>query len=374
MKIGILTLPLHGNYGGNLQAFALMNYLKYAGHEPVLVGLADETAHGKNLRSRIKRSVRKGVGFIPLVGEKILAARNVYMHSEYFIEKYIRPRTRAIRKKDDFEILKQYDLDGYIVGSDQVWRKEYARTSIRDYFLDFVKDETKLRIAYAASFGVDAWQFDPALTSDLKALIHKFDLVAVREDSAVQLCKQHFDIEAEHVIDPTMLLRKDEYVALIAKENALQSAGDCMVYMLDDGEGKKELVDKIAGDGGFRCFAVNVQTKNKRAAIAQRRYPPVTSWLRGFMDAKFVITDSFHGMVFSILFNKPFIVVGNRERGLARFASIAKMFDLEHRVLSSVNDYNTGLLSQPINWLEVNEKLEIYREKAARLLRTHLNR
>ncbi|SDC44133.1 polysaccharide pyruvyl transferase family protein [Niabella drilacis] len=372
MKIGILTLPLHGNYGGNLQAFALMSYLKHMGHEPVLVNLVSEAPGSKTLQSQVKQLVRSGIGSIPFLGKRILSSRNVYKHSEHFIGKYIRPRTCSVKGKDDFEILRKYELDGYIVGSDQVWRKEYAKTYISSYFLDFIRDETKLRIAYAASFGVDAWQFDPTLTSDLKMLIHKFDMVAVREDSAVALCKQYFDVKAEHVIDPTMLIKKEEYGALIAREQVPQSKGDCMVYILDDSEDKKKLVDKIAVDGGFRCFTVNAQTQNRKAPIRQRRYPPVASWLRGFMDAKFVVTDSFHGTAFSILFNKPFIVVGNKERGLARFASIARMFDLEHRMLASVGEYDASLLNQTIDWQKVNGRLEMYREKAARMLGTYL--
>ncbi len=373
MKIGILTLPLHGNYGGNLQAFALMTYIKQLGHEPVLIHLKNETRGKPGTKALLKQYLAKTIKGIPFLGKQIISSRSIYRHSEYFIKKYIQPQTLPIKKRSDLKTLTQYRLDAYIVGSDQVWRKDYAREYLKTFFFDFVDNVKTKKISYAASFGVDFWQFDDALTTELKQLIHLFDLITVREDSAVDLCKEYFDIDVRHVIDPTMLLEPKDYADLIVKEKAAESPGDCMVYVLDKSEEKNILIDRIAQDGGFTCFTVNAASKDKKEPIAKRTYPPVTNWLKGFMDSKFVITDSFHGVAFSILFNKPFIAIGNEERGLARFTSIVNMFGLRKRFILSAEAYNKSLLKNEINWTEVNQTLELYRKKTLSLLHSHFN-
>lgn len=363
---------MHGNYGGNLQAFALMAYIKKMGHEPILINLKEETHSKTKLKAIIKQYVIKGIKSIPFWGKQIISSRSVYRYSEYFIKKYIQPQTHLIKKRSDVETLRQYKLDAYIVGSDQVWRKDYARNYLKTFFFDFVNNEKVKKISYAASFGVDSWQFDEALTAELKGLAHNFDLITVREDSAVDLCKEYFDINTHHVIDPTMLLEPKDYSDVVVKENAARSPGDCMVYVLDKSREKSILIDRIAQDGGFTCFTVNAESKNKKESIRKRIYPPVTNWLKGFLDAKFVITDSFHGVAFSILFNKPFIAIGNMERGLARFTSIVNMFGLNNRFILTAEAYNKSLLESEINWAEVNRTLELYRKKSSNLLRLHI--
>ncbi len=372
MKIGVLTLELHGNYGGNLQAFALMTYLKRLGHEPVFINLKD--IHLKNdARSKAKRLIKDGLRGLPLMEKKLNASKYIYQHSKYFIDTYIQPQTHSIKCKDDFSTLANLGFDGFIVGSDQVWRKEYVRSLIYDYFFNFLNGSDKIRISYAASFGVDQWQFDETTTKTIAKLIQQFDLVTVREDSAVKLCADHLKRNAEHVIDPVLLLDKDDYHKIIVKEQASSIQGDCMLYVLDKDEAKSNLIDTILELGKLNGYTVNRQSADKYDTIDKRTYPPVTDWLKGFWDAKFVITDSFHGVAFSILFNKPFIAIGNKERGLARFTSILKLFNLEKRLIFSLADFNDALLNQEIDWKGVNEKLDSYRKFSTDLLKTHLN-
>ena len=101
-------------------------------------------------------------------------------------------------------------------------------------------------------------------------------------------------------------------------------------------------------------------------------FPSVTAWLRAFMDAEMVITDSFHGWVFSIIFNKPFWVIGNEERGLARFNSLLSMFELRNRLIKA--DRIPSDLSVPIDWNKVNATRKYWQEKSSNFLKTHLNK
>ncbi len=85
-------------------------------------------------------------------------------------------------------------------------------------FLDFVKGQNVKRLSYAASFGTDKWEFTPQQTAICSPLAQKFDLVTVREGSGVKLCKDHLGVNAVHVLDPTMLLTKEDYISLIEAE------------------------------------------------------------------------------------------------------------------------------------------------------------
>jgi hypothetical protein len=105
-----------------------------------------------------------------------------------------------------------------------------------------------------------------------------------------------------------------------------------------------------------------------RKKISDCIYPPVTAWLRGFMDAEYVVTDSFHGMAFAIIFNKPFLALGNTKRGMTRFSSLVKLFGLEDRIILSADSHLTEKLYSPIDFHHVNEILKTKQLEAYKFL------
>lgn len=246
-------------------------------------------------------------------------------------------------------------------------------------FLDFVQDKQVKRIAYAASFGADKWEFTPQQTAVCTLLAKKFDMVSVREDSGVKLCKEHLGVDAVHVLDPTMLLTKEEYIQLIEKEKEPKSNGTLFNYILDPDAKKSVFIQKVAKAKGLKAFQVltkcqaEIRTKEDvKKRIEDCVFPGVTTWLRAFMDADMTIVDSFHGMVFSIIFNKPFWAIGNVSRGMSRFTSLLKMFHLEDRLLDADNLDDVDF-SKPIDWTMVNGILEEKREECKKLLLTQFN-
>ena len=234
------------------------------------------------------------------------------------------------------------------------------------FFLSFLNNEDKAkRIAYAASFGVDNCdEFSAEQLAEYAPLLQRFDAIGVREDSAVDLCKQHFSANAEHVIDPTLLLDKEIYCDLVAHDNNPSSNGNMMVYVLDKAPEKQQIIQQVARERGLKPFTVMPELNGI--------YPPVTQWLRGFMDAEYVVTDSFHGVAFSIIFNKPFIAIGNHDRGLARFTSILKMFCLEQRLIFSLAELSVELINSPIDFATVNQLKTEKQQIAAAFLKQAL--
>lgn len=359
MKIGILTQPLHNNYGGLLQNFALQTVLNELGHEVYTINISRKGYHltFMKMASIAKRS------FLRILGHDIVIrawpteqeSEIISQNTRQFVKRNIKT-TKSITQKLNQRLIKEYEFDAYIVGSDQVWRPCYSPQQ-PTYFLDFLKNNSNVKkLAYAASFGVSEWEFNKKQTVYYGELLKLFDAVSVREDSGVELCKRYFDVDATHLLDPTMLLNKEEYISLVEKMNISKSPGNLFIYILDKNEDKSAIVNSVADQ--FKLDPFSVMPKRSfsepgRKDINDCVFPPVEEWIRGFIDAEFVITDSFHGTVFSILFNKPFIAIANKRRGLARFESLLKLFQLEDRLVFPTDNFNIDNLNE-INWEKTN--------------------
>lgn len=366
MKIGILTQPLHNNYGGLLQNYALQQTLKRMGHEVVTID------HGimkvpflRLILSRIKTSML--LPFAPQQNktsryrpndEELAAIRK---NTNHFIDKYISRTAPLCTTKEFDDIAKTNEYNAYVVGSDQCWRISYNGLFQKEMFLRFaVKQKDVKRIAYAASFGTDSWEMGKQTTKECARLAKMFDLVTVREVSGVSLCKEYLGVDAIPVIDPTMLLSKEDYEELVEDEQEPQSSGNLFYYILDPCETKKKIIDNIAREYGYvpftvlpKCQAENRTEDDVKMRIEDCVYPSVTSWLRAFKDAKMIIVDSFHGAVFSIIFNKPFWVIANKRRGNTRFESLLGLFGLEDRMIKSDIDSIIDM-KKCIDWEKVN--------------------
>lgn len=360
MKIGIITQPLHSNYGGLLQNYALQQVLKRMEHEVVTLDQSNVKSkrwrtYAACVKTFLLRSIGKGKSrtYPFYISDSI--RKQIRVHTDRFINKNIF-RSPVLNEKEDFKTFTEIEgIDTLIVGSDQVWRPRYNKDVLRS-FLDFTEGMSVNRIAYAASFGVDHWEFTQEHTMQAKELIKTFDAVSVREDSGIGLCKEYLGCDAVHVLDPTMLLDKEDYIKLVEEEHEPVSKGDLFTYILDASPEKQSVIEEVASMLKLTPFTSMPQNKVNRETVKQIEtciFPPVTQWLRSFMDAKFVICDSFHGAVFSIIFNKPFLVIGNKDRGMSRFDSLLKMFELEDRMINDITEVHL-LANSPIDWNNVN--------------------
>ena len=379
MKIGILTQPLHNNYGGLLQNYALQQVLRSLGHEAETVDWVTEYSKLRMLAAEGKRWLKSKIDkntepprYKPTKGEMEVMSRN----TRRFIENYLKACPFRVKQECEFQnVDAESHYDAYVVGSDQVWRPNY-NPFMKAMFLGFTERENVKRIAYAASFGTSKWEFSPQMTSEYSILAKKFDLITVREKSGVDLCREYFGVEATWVLDPTMLLALEDYEKLVLAEKEPQSAGTLFHYILDPSDEKKALIEQLATAKGLQPFTImpKCQAENRTKWDVKHRiedcvFPSVTAWLRGFMDSEMVIVDSFHGAVFSIIFNKPFWVIGNSKRGNARFESLLGLYGLEDRMiaLGDAVDWN-----KTIDWERVNEIRQKERERCVELLKTSL--
>ena len=152
------------------------------------------------------------------------------------------------------------------------------------------------------------------------------------------ICKEYFNLDASFVLDPTLLLNKMDYVHLFKSENEIKCKGDMFCYVLDPSEEKKQIIKYIECKKNYKSYYCNIHKKESGFYGHRFIKPSLTHWLRCFYDAKFVLVDSFHGCVFSIIFNKPFIVIANKERGVARFESLLATFGLQNRLIFDLKE------------------------------------
>lgn len=351
MKVGILTLPLHSNFGYLMQAYALQVVVKKLGHQPYTIYIKEEpTPYKRRVLNAVKRLIKnlvyktdyKVLPYYPTASDYIYKDKNTWD----FIKRHLSLSTYVnVDTKAGVEGICEYDA--YIVGSDQVWRREYAG-DVCFYFFDFLKRGQK-RMSYAASFGNANPTYSKTLVSACKQLISSFDIVTVRESDGISICQRLFGIKAQQVLDPTLLLSKSDYELLIDNDVInIPKEKYIFAYILDSNPIKEQAISKFAEDKGYTVFRLLPRRLEDvgKAHIDECIYPPMSTWLQAFANAQYIITDSFHGTVFSILFHKQFSVFCNYKRGASRIESLLKDFNLDNRLMrdekvtSEMIDYN----------------------------------
>ena len=231
------------------------------------------------------------------------------------------------------------EYDAFIVGSDQVWRPRYFENqyleNISNAYLLFSQSWDIKRVAYAPSFGVDNWEYTSEQTSECAKLLFRFDSVSVREISGIELCRKFLGRDdAIQVCDPTLLLTRQDYELLISTQRKVTKK-HLLVYCLDESEELNLMVNRISKEKQIEPYYINTKSTN---TVLQAK-PSVETWLQAFRDAEFVITDSFHACVFSLIFKKEFLVFGNETRGMSRFETLLSEFGQTSRLIYRSSDY-----------------------------------
>lgn len=366
MRVAILTLPLHTNYGGILQCYALQTVLRRMGHDVKVLtkrqyGFCYYLIYPLAICKRLIKRYLLGIDVDILRAPHELIRKNTDRFIRNYIYKYkFRRWTPDIAEK----------FDAIVVGSDQVWRPEYFHP-IEYAFLSFLGNSKVKRISYAASFGVDSCEYTEEQLNICSSLLKKFDAVSVREFSGVELCSNYFGVDAVQTLDPTLLLSADDYRCLMNNATTIPSKGNMLVYILDKTDEKINLVNRIATEKGLTPFWLDSpDEQNEKSPLKERVKMSVEQWLRSFDDAEFVFTDSFHGCIFSIIFRKQFIAVGNKSRGLSRFNSLLRLFDLKERLILSAEEYEDSLKS--IEYNNIFDKLSNLQRQSMLYLKINL--
>lgn len=367
-KIGILTFSYSSNGGSIMQALALqktisqmdgykayiINYTKDHYGKPVI----GYNVFTKPLKSWTLKKIAMWIGRILTYPIKMKK------YKKFFKEYYNGFSKRTYSREELVGLNDVYDK--FVVGSDQVWN--YGSPQVDDtYFLDFVKDNSK-KIAYAASFGQNSIPLEKR--ENAKKLILDFSSISVREPDGVDIVSELTGRKAAWVLDPSLLLEKQEYQKLSAPP---KKKGYVYLYLRQESERLEAFAKKLAAAKGLSVIKVSGNWLCGKNGKQQFSIDP-HKWLGYIENADYVVTNSFHGICFSIIFEKEFYVDFLKKSTFvtnSRLEGMLKQFDLLERHIDEVKDID--LLTE-IYYEKVNEKKESRKKESITYLKQALER
>ena len=374
-RIGIITLVNVNNYGAELQAFATQYSLQKMGFDaeiidyPYFINSRHKKTKGSKPKFKMPLKLKLIVMLYPLLQwyKKIKQDKSIRLRREENFKSFHNRNTKFSCEYQTAESLVSCkdDYDVFVVGSDQVWNP-HNYTSLDPYFLKFVPDG-KRKISYASSFGVGVL---PEHTRNYyKEALRRLDAISVREENAVQLVKEISGVEAQWVLDPTLLLSGDEWKQY-SKEITGLPENFVLIYEVTPCDYVKHLALSVAEELGYQVVRINCDAnrcENDDEVInVLDAGPAVFVWL--FSHAKMVITNSFHGTAFSLNMQKDFFVVSpERKQNNSRQKSLLRLVNMEDRLIVE-GAQMPKKESFNVDYSIVNPLLETAREKSKNYL------
>lgn len=357
MKIGILTYSDTRNYGAVLQAYALCRTINELGSECEII---DYKCEAITERYRIKK-LREQNSIKGII--KYLLTINMEKNRKVIFDKFHRERYKLSNRSYDMNSIKESNsyYDKFISGSDQVWNLELSGMDYT-YFLDFAK-ENKGKYSYAASFG--SAKIDENNKSKLQKLIERFDDISIREYQGAKIVKSLIDKNVTTVLDPTFLLNKAQWSEIIESAKVIEDY--ILVYVISTPTYLFEFVKNLSKATGYKVIYINEKPLNKMGMENVRTATP-EEFLGYIKNAKYVVTTSFHGMAFSINFEKNFFYETSRDVNApnSRLENLSQILGLKDREIINGKNDNINL---DINYEKVRENLNKEIEKSLNYLK-----
>ena len=331
-KIGTITFHWATNYGGVLQAYALQQALMKLGEDTEIIDYVPF-----RVRAWIVLDNVKGRRFGEFKKERSIAR---FRKERLRLSKRRFASDRSLKKAGS-------DYTHIITGSDQVWNYSFVTTHGKkpklSYFLDFAGEDVK-KLSYAASFGADKMPAD--YSGLVRSQLERFSAISVREDTGLEIIRG-MGLPACRVCDPTALLTREDYEKLLPEK----------------GLGAPYVCSYLIHEGQATAKAVESAVRELRSDLALRRTSPddgVTEWLGGISRAELVVTNSFHGVMLSLLMGTPFIAVPVEGWSMnARVENILRSTGTLQRLVSSADKEAVRKACEaPIDWDKANAALE----------------
>ena len=347
MKVGIVTL-IGNNYGGMLQAYALNTVLKNEKCNVEVLNYNNLNRNEKNIKNTIKKIVylKRNKKFDEFRRKYIDMTNKIYDISEY-----------------------KNKYDAYIAGSDQIWNQQIPWEQRKYFFLDFV--EGKKKVAYAASIGRN--KIEEKEKKKISYLCVKFDDISIREKTGVSLYQPLTSKKIENVLDPTLLLTRKEWDK-IARSTRGKYNDYVFSYTLGASKDVIKKIDELSKVLKKRIIEISYKKNYKNEEKNVNDAGP--SEFVGLMkNSSYVLTNSFHGMVFAIIYGKQFLVF-TRGNMNSRIFDLLEILDLRDRVIDLEKDSDIEIekkMNTKIDYNEVYKILDQEKQKALKFLEKALD-
>ena len=377
MKIGILTFYRTGNYGAMLQAYGLLKFLESEGHMVRFLDTEVQNGFEREAFRAFLRLARSCFSFRTQVFARrwrvflmTLSARRVARFSDLFpVSKKLRSRRALERESRHF--------DAIIVGSDQMWNPHWCVPYLPLVFLDFVADGVR-RISYAVSFGVPEW--GRRCREEAGMLLERFHAISVREDSGKAIVESLCSGTRAHIVlDPTMLHPTSFWMKRARYDSTSSESTHAFFYFLSWTTLKevvfwRESLSEVSGG----IDILDHFTGRSGSWRASTKMVSVEEWLLRVASCSFMLTNSFHGTVFAILFHRPFATVLLNGKDVSshmneRIISLLSRLGLLNRAIDlSRRESLRRLFRTPIDWAEVDARINEERNRSVDFLRSAL--
>jgi hypothetical protein len=364
MKIGILTFHRAHNYGALLQAYALQTFLKNLGHEVNLIDYWPEYHRSDyklipNFKSRSFSGKIKAVLYFLIGFFKILKRSRGY---EQFIVKQFNLSCNP-RFKTDIEI-KYLEYDAVVYGSDQIWRYSNYDTfeGFSDVYFGAYPKNVKKKVAYAASMGVI--NSSKIEESYLKSVLHNFNSISVRENNLKSVIEKILGHPVPLVLDPVFLLNRNQWLNLNAASNILPKEKYIFFYHLTFSKDAINFTNSLKAYYGFRIIEIRGRVA---PLLFGNRYAQTASpsdFISLIQNAEIVVSTSFHGVAFSLLFEKQFYALGMNNNS-NRVQTLLGELGVSRRYLKKSESFD---LNEKIDYGIINKSISLLKDKSQKYL------
>jgi len=334
MKIGLLTYHHSSNIGAIMQTYATCRALKELGHDVIIVDI---------------RQPEKGHQGLKRMASAIFLGKHQHDLAK-FEREYYPPLTKRYYSVEELKSSPP-KVDCLVVGSDQTWNPDISREMSMAYFLDFGNEKIR-RFSYASSFGTGTWERAKEETAIVNEALHKFQNISVRERSGVGICKTTFGLDARLVVDPTLLFKGYQEIT-----GSIKDSNELLCYKIKRDDDFYGNIGTMKKSMGIPARLLNNPTPVK--GLRYTYFPSVKEWIERVGGAKFVLTDSFHGVAFSLNYERQFVVIKNHTIRDARFVDLLTELGLESRIYNSVEEMGQNdRWREPIDYKCVNPILD----------------
>lgn len=361
MEIGILTFHYAHNYGAVLQAYALKKILEINGNNVEIINYHNSRIEKCYPFNREKSKISKVINlkeFLDLLSHNIeilrgdITWKKQHDNFEQWINDNLRVKEEVFYLNPDLSNIKK---DVFICGSDQIWNPFLLNGFDPTYFLNF--DTTARKIAYAASMGVDI--LDKKMDKKFFNYLQKLNFITVREKTLKQFILRNMETRVEVALDPVFLLDKEHYLKFAKKpkfDNYL------LIYSLTDNTELKKVAKRIAKRKGYKCIELKYFNNIFQHNIKQIAYAGPNEFLGLIANAECIVTNSFHGTAFSMIFNKEFYCISAGSVN-SRISDMLTKFKLIDRLL-----INSEIPESTINYNNVNSEIAEALKRSKELL------
>lgn len=336
--VGIVTIFSH-NIGGCLTYYALYKYLEQIGLTAVMIE--------RRMDSPSKPH------------KNPFAMYNVVPY----------PPTSIPLPVKNFEEMTKYNdkCEKFILGSDQLLNPNFIRRFDFHTCMGWVKP-SKVKIGLAVSIGRNEFEGDEYFKNSVKEHLQRFDKISVRENSAIKILKNNFDIETDRVLDPVFICGLSPYDELIKNKTIDDITGPFIgCYILDPSESRRKMIESVENKYNLKSYILGdpyiSKSKYEQCGIKLINDAKIEDWLYIVKKCSYFITDSFHGACFAMMYNKPFVLIVNRFRGTTRIETLKSIFNIESRIVDDSETKIDNIFEEEIDYNEINNTMSLEIEK-----------